>query len=209
MYGFEIINNLGEILISSNQEVYQFSKSFSVNSIEFREGTHVFDVPRDSPDDLHFFELPVGHKIGYGKYTPYSSSGSFYAVRSSLSQINIRVFTPISKIHNPAGSGYGLEVLDGNGDVTFTSSREMLACNSGVIPANGDQVFIGDAEYFSPGMPVLYQFLSGGIYFSVVNLFERPVASKVQQSPLTVNTGPFPSSAFPFASPWPVGALWF
>lgn len=210
MYGFEVSNNLGELVISSETEVYQFSKSITIGNAGFREGTYVFDVPRDSPDDLHFFLLPSGSRIGYGKYAPFSQpfGSSFDPMRSNMSQLTVRVFTPISKLQNPSGSGYGMEVYNSSGDLTFTASREMLACDSGVVLANGSQTTIGDAEYFSPGMPVLYQFESGGVYANVVNLFHRDTATTVKQTSLTTETGPFPLT-FPFTTPWPVGCLWF
>jgi len=204
MYGFEVNNNLGEVVISSETPVYHFSNQITVSPSD----PNRFAVPRSSPRDLHFYEFPVGAEIGYAKYTSFTGDPTADAIRSNLSQLTVRIYKPISDYVTPSTSGYGIEVLDSSGDLTFTSEKELLACDGGVVAGNGNTTFIGDAEWISPGMPVVYQQFAGGIYSVFANLLERSSQTSVKQKAVLLETAPFPL-VFPFASPWNIGALWF
>jgi len=204
MYGFEVSNNLGEVVISSETPVYHFSNQITV----FPSDPNRFAVPRNSPKDLHFYQFPVGAEIGYAQYTSFTGDPTADAIRSNLSQLTIRIYRPIADYVAPSTSGYGLEVFDANGNLTFTSEKELLACDAGVVTGNGNTTDIGDSEWISPGMPVVYQQESGGVYSALTNLLKRSSQNSVRQKAVLLETAPFPFQ-LPFASPWDIGALWF
>jgi len=206
MYGFEVINNLGETVISSETPVYHFFNEFTVSP--FESGSNIFAVPRDSPRDLHFYRFPVNAEVGYITMASATGIEGTDSIYSNLSQLTVRVYRPISEYVSPSPDGYGLEVYNSSGDVTFTSKIELLACDIGVVDAFGNRTEIGNSEWISPAIPVLYEVEDQNVYFNYANVLQRTSLTKVRQKAVFLRSSPFASTTV-FTSPWDMGALWF
>lgn len=206
-YGFEVSNQLGEIVISSNERIFQFSHTRLLNPAD-PNTPNDYQFRRESFKDVYFMKLPVGSELGLIGFNNQIGGPGEYWRFTGPSPLEILVFREISELGPVSGGGYGLEVFDSSGDLTFTSKRQTLVAQSALIPSDESVVTIGDFTYINLPMGVRYERYGPNRnvyrYFHWVN---RTSQTQVRQRKVEIFTGQ--NAPLPPFDPWPLNCMFF
>lgn len=121
-YGFNQSNSNGEIVISDENPAMYISEQRTLTSTSNQGGVYWFPYNTDNTLVMGFAHIPVGRVVG-------GNGKVFY---SDADTIQVRDVTPF--IDNPPpglGTGWGTEVYDANGNVTYSDNN--FICEVGDI----------------------------------------------------------------------------
>lgn len=164
-YGFEVINQLGEIVVSSETPVYQEldARTVSGSQVTFYEKDtwdaldplpYLYDITPVFDYELVFAQLPVGGWMSMiGRTNIYNAhpyevfTAPALAILSDQSSLSIKRFAPTSEM-TPQPSAFGLECYDATGALTFSAGRNLLACGRYTVPAGGTATVPSGTDWF-------------------------------------------------------------
>lgn len=199
-YGFEITNALGETVVNNLTPVYQTASGGAVikdhdshGSLQHLSGVStaaaagysVYEVIAPAPDALMFFRLPtpgtwVAPRQTYTARSGPNAGSTVHHIYAGTRSLEVAFYRPASSIHAPATSGYGLEVYDAAGNVTFTSHGALLAAETFLLPVSEALVDVGNREWFTH--PYNLPDVRNGAYH--LTTIHRHSATQVQQKSL-------------------------
>jgi hypothetical protein len=122
-YGISVFNELGEQVISNTNSTFSLTKDETLTGVAYsHDGASGFYRHRFSTEEdaLVFASLDIGDWVCFG--ISLQGQSEFF---TSSQTVRFKHFRPSLNLPRST-DGYGIEVFADNGDVLFSSSRELL-----------------------------------------------------------------------------------
>lgn len=146
-YGFYIRNSDNRVVVDDTFYTLQVLRTGTLNNWSSYLDDYEQAIPRQDDNSLIFFNGTNGKKVT-GPVLLNARVG-YRILSNNTAPINYAEVV-LSSYFSKSASGYGLEVFDANGNLTFTSTRDLVARgNFHVMPGTSGTGYVYPSQSFS------------------------------------------------------------
>ena len=188
-FGFFVNNANGERVIDDESPLFHVTQDVTINYTSGSAGQYSFDLSSYvDGNSLIFVNVPSGDFL-----VTYLTT--FYFPNSTMQIRKCVLADALTK----ASSGFGMQVLDASGNLTWRADKSILAVTDpytlpGSTFGTGTLTTGGEDWFCIPNTRIYYQ-PNGPSYLQIAEGFQRPDATTIKGKSISVSTGPILSTS--------------